>query len=175
MILYLLNKKANHNRLAFFISFLLSFSALAMKKRSFTVKEEMKKPLVSLMDLSVNLHRAVYDQNAEQMDLIILKMIQQTTQLKQNANTVLPYHEQSYLNKLLRSLQFNLEAFRKSNRYKKNYINSINRKLTYIAHIYGLKKYTVFFCSKDRSVWMQTNRSKPLHLSHTSCGIPVSR
>lgn len=175
MILYSLNKKANCNRLAFFVFLLFSFSVFATKKKSFTVKEEMKKPLATLMDLSVNLHQAVYDQNIEQIDLIVLKMIRKTNQLKQDASTILPHHEQSYLNKLLQSLQFNLEAFRKSNRYRKNYINSINRKLTYMAHIYGVTKYAVFFCSKDRSVWMQANQNKSLHLSHTSCGTPVNR
>ena len=113
----------------------------------------MKKPLATLMDLSVNLHQAVYNQNVEQMDLIVLKMIRKTNQLKQNASTILPYHEQSYLNKLLQNLQFNLEAFRKSNRYKKNYINGINRKLTYLAHIYGVKKYMLFSSAQKIEVY----------------------
>ena len=175
MLFYLFNKKASFIRLAFFIFFLLGFSTwVQAKQKSFPVKEEIKKPLTVLTDLSVSLHRAVYNQNTGQADLLALKMIQQMDHLQQTAGKILSLHENAYLNKLLQGLRFNLEVLRASRRYKQNYINTINRKLTYIAHIYGLKNYTVFFCPADRSVWMQDKKNKPLHLSHTACGIPVS-
>ena len=34
-------------------------------------------------------------------------------------------------------------------------LKSISRALTYVAHVYGLNDYAVFFCPADRSVWMQ--------------------
>ena len=175
MVFFKFNRKAKLFCLAFFIFFLFTTFSVAAKNKTFIVEESIKDLLVSLVDTSVHLHQSVYDQNISAIELNTLKLLKQVQWLRANIHhKAYHYQEAAYLDKLLLGLEFNLEAFRKSKLYKKNYIKSINRKLTYIAHIYGVKKYTVFFCAADRSVWLQDKKNKPFHLSHARCGIPVS-
>ena len=143
-----------------------------MKKAFFPIKNELKGPLVSLLDEVVYLHQAFYSKKEDQIHLISSKMTNQIEILEQSPH-FLSYHQQSYTHKLLRDIKAQLEAIKSAGNTRKSSINSINRTLTYMAHLYGLKKYAVFFCPKDRSVWMQgknKQKTRPLHLEYQSCG-----
>lgn len=151
-----------------------SFCGFALKK-TFSVKDELKEPLTSLLDEAVYLHQAFYSQREDQIRLTSLKMINQIAMLEQSPQLV-PYHQRSYIDRLLKSLKPRLEAIRTSPSTRRTNINSVNRTLTYMAHIYGLNKYAVFFCPDDRSVWLQGKKSKkmkPLHLAYQKCGALV--
>ncbi len=153
----------------------MAYAKTYAKRKGFSVTAEMHSSIRSLVDLSVNLHQAVYDQDQAKIDLIVSKMKRHIQHIKNKNNNSRSYHEKSYLNKLFGSLQFNLIALNQSSRYRTNYVHVINRKLAHIAHIYGLKKYFVFFCAKDKNVWMQATKSKPLHLNYEVCGQPVGK
>ena len=152
-----------------------SFCGFALKK-TFSVKDELKRPLTSLLDEAVYLHQAFYSQQEDQIRLTSLKMINQIEMLERSPQ-LLPYHQRSYIDRLLRSLKPHLEAIRTSSAgIRRTNINAVNRTLTYMAHIYGLKKYAVFYCPDDRSVWLQGKKSKkmkPLHLAYQECGALV--
>lgn len=155
-----------------------SVSSFALK-RTFPLTNEWKTPLVSLLDEAVDLHQAVYAQKEDQVLLTLSRMVNQIETLKQSPS-VLPYHQQSYMYKLLQGLKPQLEAIKTSSPgNRKNNINSVNRTLTYMAHVYGLKKYAIFFCPQDYSVWMQgkqkTKKNRPLHLDYKSCGALVNK
>lgn len=166
-------------RISFIIVLMLFFSGdgLAMKRANFPITRELKGTLTSLLDKAVDLHQAFYSKKEDQMRLTLLRMINTIEVLEQSPQS-LPYHQKSYISKLLRELKPKLETLKNSHTKTAESINSINRSLTYMAHVYGLKKYVVFFCPKDRSVWMQgqnTNTTKPLHLEYQSCGAPVGK
>ncbi len=156
----------------------LSHAGWAMKKPAFPLKEELKGPLVSLLDEAVDLHRAFYSKKEDQINIISLKMARKIEELEQSPR-LLPYHQGSYIHRLLQGLKPQLEAVKTPGSKRQSNIASINRSLTYMAHVYGLRKYAVFFCPADRSVWMQDpggkGKIKPLHLQHRSCGSLVGK
>lgn len=157
-----------------FLLIIFSFGGFALKK-TFSVKDELKEPLTSLLDEVVYLHKAFYSQQEDRIRLTALKMINQIEMLERSPQ-LLPYHQRSYIDRLLKSLKPQLEAIRTSPSRRRTNINSVNRTLTYMAHIYGLNKYAVFFCPDDRSVWLQGKKSKkmkPLHLEYQECGALV--
>ncbi len=161
------------------LTVLCGFS-FAMKKPAFPLKEEIKGPLTFLLDEAVSLHRAVYSKQEKQIHVALLKMRYQIEMLEKFPQ-LLPYHQQSYIKRLLQYLKPKLEAIKApGDNRRKNNIASINRTITYMAHVYGLKKkYAVFFCPQDRSVWMQKEKkarqTKPLHLEYRSCGALVGK
>ena len=151
-----------------------SFCGFALKK-TFSVKDELKGPLTSLLDEAVYLHQAFYSKQEDQIRLTSLKMMNQIEVLERSPQLV-PYHQRSYIGRLLKGLKPQLEAIRTSPGMRRTNINAVNRTLTYMAHIYGLNKYAVFFCPDDRSVWLQGKKSKkmkPLHLEYQECGALV--
>ena len=132
---------------------------------------------MSLLDEAVYLHKAFYTQEEDQILLTLSKMVN-TIEILEQSPSPLPYHQQSYVHRLLQRLKPQLEVIRTTPGKRKVTINSINRTFTYMAHVYGLKKYAVFFCPTDYSVWMQgknTKKTKPLHLDYKSCGALVSK
>ena len=146
----------------------------AVKKNTFTLEQKLKSPLVSLLDETVDLHKAFYSQRDDQLHLAVSKMVAHISTLEKNTYLFSPT-QRSYMHRLLQGLKPKLEAIKAEGTKKggKPHIDSINRTVTYMAHLYGLKKYTIFFCPQDRSVWMQgkTGKNRPLHLN--SCGAPV--
>ncbi len=158
---------------------MLSFSCAswALKRTNFPVTKELQEPLTSLLDKAVDLHQAFYSKKEEQIHLTLSSMIN-TIESWERSPQLLPYHQQSYISKLLQKLKPELSALKNSHGRAKRNINAINRSLIDMARMYGLKKYIVFFCPKDRSVWMQGQRAKttkPLHLEYQSCGAPVNQ
>ena len=178
---FLLQKKSMHKLIfIIFINFFLSSTLSAMvKKGSFLLERQVKAPLVSLLDEAVYLHEMFYSKNEDQVHLRASKMIQQIRNIRQQQSIIsLSHHQRSYMEKLLQDLSSRLESLKISSepRSRVNNMHAINRQLTYMAKVYGLEKYDVFFCSKDRNVWMKKNtKSKTLHLSDTSCGVSVSK
>ena len=159
------------------IFILFSSFGFALKKPSFPLKDELKGPLISLLDEAVYLHKAFYSKKEDQIHLTVSKMVSQIKALEQSPQ-LLPYHQKYYVYRLLQTLKPQLESIQSVPEERSANINSINRTITYMAHIYGLKKYDVFFCPTDRSVWMQgkkIKKARPLHLKYQSCGSPVGK
>ena len=156
-----------------------SFNAIAMvKKRSFSLNKQTKTSLVFLLDQAIQLHEVFYSKNEDQVLLKASKMIQHIKTIKPGLKRSLSYHQWLYIERLLQNVNSQLESLKiisdKTDRVGK--IHSINRQVIYMAKVYGLKKYDVFFCSKDRSVWMQNiAKHKPLHLGYEFCGVSVSQ
>ena len=147
--------------------------SFAVKKSTFTLEQKLKSPLISLLDETVGLHKAFYSKRDDQVHLAVSKMATHISTLEKNTYLFSPT-QRSYIHRLLQGLKPKLEAIKaEGTRGGKPHIDSINRTVTYMAHLYGLKKYTIFFCPQDRSVWMQgkTGENRPLHLN--SCGAPV--
>lgn len=148
-----------------------------MKRATFPLRDELKVPLVSLLDEAVYLHQAFYSKKEDHIYLALSKMVNQIEILEKSPK-LLPYHQRFYIYRLLKDLKPQLEAMKITKGKRKVGINAVNRTLTYMAHIYGLKKYAVFFCPKDRSVWMQgkgAEKMRPLHLEYQSCGSLVGK
>ncbi len=148
-----------------------------VKKSSFSLEQEAKTPLVSLLDEAIRLHEVFYSKNEDQINLRASKMIQQIRDIRKQSVLSLSHHQRSYMEKLLQDLSSQLESLKMSGESDRvTQIHAINRQLTYMAKVYGLKKYDIFFCSKDRRVWMQgSTKNKPLHLNYEFCGVPVTK
>jgi len=161
------------------IFFIPHFSS-AMKKQVFPLKNELKMPIIALLDEAVDLHQAIYFKKEDQVRLALSKIIKQIKMIE-DSYQLLPYHQQSYIYKLLQDLKPTLENIKSSSmKNRAEYINTINRTVSHLSHIYGLKqKYAVFFCRKDRSTWIQSksqkHNKKPLHLEHSSCGNIINK
>ncbi|MDE0517999.1 MAG: hypothetical protein OXH36_00365 [Bdellovibrionales bacterium] len=146
-------------RLGIVILVLFSSFSFAIKREAFPIKEELENPLTALLDEAVDLHHAIYSNQEGRIHLTLSKMINKIEELKQFPQ-LLPYHQQSYTYNLLQGLRPQLEAIKVSRGKRKDNINAINRTLTYMAHVYGLRKYAVFYCPKDKSVWIQKGNKK---------------
>ena len=163
--------------------------AVASSSPVFRLQGETKtrEALASLLDEAVLLHQAVYSGQGGRISLHALKIINQIKGLRGGMATFPVqaagpggrgggyHHELSYRNRLLVRIERRLEALLLSPRGgRSSQMNRANLMFSNLALAYGFKKYVVFFCSRDRSVWMQTPRhKKALHLSHKDCGQPV--
>ncbi len=162
------------------VLFFLSLPAFSMKRESFFLKNEVRKPLISFLEQTVGLHEALYSKKKDQVNLIVSKMIKQIEELKASQKNLvhLSLHEKLYMDKWLGKLKIHLEAIKNSDQQRRINMNAINRALAYVAHLYELKQYAVFFCPQDQSIWMQTKeikKEKLLHLNYESCGTMVGR
>ena len=160
---------APHYKFYFILSLVLllfSFSVLALKKPVFSLTKEWEASLTALLDSAVQLQNAFYARSDKQVSLSSAKMTYQIKQLEKSSH-LLPYHQHLYIQNLLNTLKPRLSAMLKQKNRKTGNIKFISRAVTYMAQVYGLNKYVVFFCPTDRSVWMQKAK-KYQYVSHSN-------
>lgn len=156
-----------------FAGLMVFLSATANGKPSFALKEGRFKNLLSaFMDEAVLLHHAVYLKNTDHIRLHAFRIRQHIQKLKNLPFTdSLSYHELSYRSRLLTRIESGLAGMLSSSEKEQLAImHDINKTFSYLVRAYGLKRYFVFFCSKDRSTWVQKNIRPVLHLNHSVCG-----
>ena len=173
--------KRKEMKIKFFIipiSFCFCMGLEAMvKKSAFSLEQQTKAPLISLLDEAIYLHEMFYSGNEDQINLRASKMIQKINNIRRQSIASLPHHQRNYMERLLQDLSSQVESLKVSEPEDRvNNIHAINRQLTYMAKVYGVKKYNVFYCPTDRKVWMQgSDKNKPLHLNKKVCGTSVNK
>ncbi len=148
-------------------------SAAATGKPSFVLKEGHFKNLLSaFMDEAVLLHQAVYLKNTDHIRLHAFRIGQQVQKLKNFPFAdSLSYHELSHMSRLLSHIESGTAGMISASAKRQRAImKDLNKTFSYLVRAYGLKRYFVFFCSRDRSTWVQKNIRPVLHLNHSACG-----
>jgi hypothetical protein len=136
------------------------------------IKPILKTELNKLLAATNDLHGACFRQNElrieAQLKIVILKikLAHQKTSLAKEPAT--------HLNKMLEAARVQLELAQMNEGEKRQEsIKQAFKQLVQIAKVYKLDNYRIFFCSKDKSVWLQKdwrakNPINPENLKH--CG-----
>ncbi|MCB0415804.1 MAG: hypothetical protein KDD50_15810 [Bdellovibrionales bacterium] len=158
-----------------FCGLMLSPSVQAASKGQITVKGALKESLNSMLKVASDLHTSCYEQNEPKIAThlkslsVSIQRVQRTGELSNQQNP--------HLNKILDAIQSQIKIIQNSNHIdKKENLKNAFRQLVQIVKVYKLDSYRVFFCSKDRSVWMQKSWKPQNPISpekYKDCGKPV--
>jgi hypothetical protein len=137
---------------------------------------EIKNELNAVLKATVELQEASFRRN----DKDIAKSLKRLLGRIESANrkTPLAKEQRTHLQKLLGAAQTALEKGRRTTGAdRQTFMQKAFKQMVTIAQAYQLEPYKMFFCPKDKSVWLQRS-SKPQNPinpeTHGNCGKPVT-
>ncbi len=147
------------------------------RRRKIIVKGALKVELNNLLRSSSELHTGLYKQDEP---LIATQLQKVLSNLKKTSlRTFMAEGQRPHIDKMLEASQINIEtAQMQSGDKRRESLKQAFRQLVQIAKIYKLDRYRVFFCPKDKSVWIQKSRKpqNPIHpVKYGKCGRLVER
>jgi hypothetical protein len=132
--------------------------------------------LNSVLKAGAGLHKSLVNQDEEQTEMGIRDMIFEIDQARATSRLSKP-HERAHLTRILDAAkeQFELTqtAFGDERRTR---LEDAYNQLVNLVRIYRLdRSYTIFFCAKDRTTWVQRGMKpqNPFRPEREPCGIPV--
>lgn len=133
---------------------LSSWSAEARRFGKIDIEGPLKKELNSVLKAAIDLHTACISQDDSQIKASLVSVISSIDSA--HDHTEMADDEKMLLEKMLDSAKTQLEMT-KMNRgeEKQEALKEAFNQLVQIAQVFKLDDYPVFFCSKDRSVWLQ--------------------
>ena len=155
---------------------LIFFSLLSEARRKpQSVAGPVRTQLNQVLYFPDQLHKALFEKNGFAVDESSSQLLGVTTQaeekLKKNGSGFAYIVEVlSSVRKMLVLAQRNPEETREST-YRLVFYNIVQ-----MARNYKLKKYNIFFCSRDRSGWLQSSRRAKNPFSpdtYENCGAPI--
>lgn len=164
------------NRLVL-ITILLSFIQAEARRRKIDVSEPLKQELNHVLKATNELHSAFFAQD----EAMIATKIQSTIQSigRANERSYLAPTQKMHLTKMLNSAKSHLEMTQmQSGSKRQKSLKKAFAQLVNLAKVYRLDNYRIFFCPKDKSVWIQKSwkPKNPIHPKlFGSCGRLVDR
>ena len=164
-----------HLRVYFLAILFISFTSSAHAGRygaKIEVQEALKVELNSMLDAASDLHKALFAQSEEDIAEQTEKLIERINSASKRS--VLAQVQAPHLQKILEAakekllMSQNVEGQQK----KKNYAGAF-KDLVQIPQVFDVGAYKVYFCNKDKSIWIQSSGSpqNPIHPnSFRSCG-----
>lgn len=143
--------------------------------RKIKLNSVLKKELNQVLKATDELHEACYDQD----EPLISAKLRQVIKAIDGANKKIVYADTQkiHLDKLLKSAKSDLEKSQMSSgKERKDSLKSAFHQIVTIVKTYKLESYKIFFCPKDRSVWIQKSwkAKNPINpKKYGSCGRPV--
>ena len=132
--------------------------------------------LNSVLKAGAGLHKSLVNQDEEQTEMGLRDIIFEIDQARATSRLSKP-HERGHLTRILDAAkeQFELTqtAFGDERRVR---LEDAYNQLVNLARIYKLdRSYTIFFCVKDRTTWVQRGMipQNPFRPDREPCGIPV--
>ncbi|MBE8222014.1 MAG: hypothetical protein HAW60_04710 [Bdellovibrionales bacterium] len=157
------------NKVLFFLFFLLTNSFFAHGKK-------IKLPTLSviqinhLLDLSVDTFykETMSSKSKPKFTGNSLLKIQKSTKLLLNSSKILAPEIAVHFKKIFKALDVQISLLLKTS--KKVYVKQVWKSLFIISRSFNVKTYFYGFCSKDRSMWIQKKKSKPVNpIGLSSC------
>lgn len=136
------------------------------------IKEALRTELNAVLKSTSDLHQACVKQNDEQVATSIRRLLINIE--RANKKSVLAANQQTHLVKILNAAkrEFEMSQVMSGNERRKR-LKSAFGQIVQIAKVYQVDRYRIFFCSKDRSVWIQKSwkAKNPVHPKQfANCG-----
>ncbi|MEZ4873646.1 MAG: hypothetical protein R2827_15675 [Bdellovibrionales bacterium] len=128
------------------------------------VEGALQTELNNVLKAADELHLAFYEQDEPKIATKIKGLLQFIN--RAHSRTTLANDQQPHLEKMLEAARANLELTQmKNGADRQEPLKDSFRQLVQIAKVYKLDRYRIYFCPKDKSVWLQKGgRPKnPIH------------
>lgn len=143
--------------------------------RKIKLDSVLKKELNNVLKATDELHEACFNQD----EPLISAKLRLTIKAIESANKKIVYadNQKIHIDKLLKSTKSDLEMFQMSKgRERQDSLKSAFHQIVTLVKTYKLDSYKIFFCPKDKSVWIQKGwkAKNPINPEkYGSCGRPV--
>lgn len=119
-----------------------------------------------------DMHSAFFEQNEEQIKATLQKVLSSIDRAKVKSG--LAEDHKPHLVKMLEATRAELQVAKNSEgEQRKDSLKNALKQIVQLAQTYKLDKYKVYFCPKDRAVWLQKSwgPKNPVHpKKHGDCG-----
>lgn len=141
----------------FIVSYILSGSAPAEARRpiqKIKLQSALKAELNQVLKDAVGLQEASFKQNDQATSSAIKRLVKSIDEA--SAQTHLAKEQQTHMLKILVAAKTYLEKSRRTmGSDRQTYFQKAFHQLVVIAQVYQLDPYKIFFCPRDKSVWIQ--------------------
>jgi hypothetical protein len=140
------------------------------------VQGELKTELNSVLKATVDLQESIFKDSDGKISQNIKKLVQKIDSASKK--THLAKEQKTHMLKMLTAAKTALEKSRRTTGADRHtFLQVTFKQLVGLAQTYQLDKYKIFFCPKDRSVWLQRG-NKPQNPVNPgtlgTCGKPVT-
>jgi hypothetical protein len=137
---------------------------------------ELKSELNAVLKATVELQEASFKRNDKQVSQNLKRLITRIDLATKKAN--LAKDQRTHIQKLLGTAKLALEKSRKAaGADRQTFLQKAFKQMVTLSQAYQLESYKMFFCPKDKSIWLQRG-SKPQNPinpgTHGNCGKQVT-
>lgn len=138
------------------VGFVFGFhtSVYAKASAKMSVEPALEVELQAVLDSSVSLHQALFQQNEAEVDVALKEILIRIERSEQKSS--LSPSGQTHLLKILDAARGHLEMGQiQSGSDRSKSLQGAFHQLVQLNRIFDLGDYKIYFCSKDRTVWLQ--------------------
>lgn len=157
---------------------IVAFAALPAIGGELALSSQLRRELDLVLKAGDSLHKALVQQNEEQVELSLRDVLYQLDRSKTASYLAKP-HERRHLMRILEAAreQFELTQTTFGEDRRMRFESGFNQ-IVNLLRIYRLDRaFTIFFCPKDKTTWIQrgSKPQNPFHPESGSCGMKVPR
>lgn len=134
--------------------------------------EALTAELNGVLRAANEMHSAFFEQNEKKIEASVEQVLNSIARAEKK--TALAESQKPHLLKMLEATREEMnEVKNSSGNDRKQSLKNALEQLVLIAQTYQLEKYKIFFCPKDRAVWLQKSwkAKNPIHPKlHAQCG-----
>ena len=136
---------------------------------------QTKASYLKLLDQAVDFHKALDKGDQKNIQQEIKKTKDMLAQVYQKSLSLPAFHQRIHSYKLLSSIEQQLTGLSLDQSHNKKNVKKLFLSFFELAQVYDLNKEMkgrMFYCPKDRSVWIQssTKAKNPISPQYNSCG-----
>jgi len=140
--------------------------------RRMELNDQLVEELNGMLRATNEMHSAFFEQDEQKIETALQKVVISID--KASKKTSLEDSQRTHLNKMLRAAKSGVEMTKNTaGEDRKKNLQKAMKQIVQIAQLYDLDRYKVFFCPKDRSVWLQKSwkAKNPIHPKlYAKCG-----
>ncbi len=120
--------------------------------------DHVKKTVLQIVESGISLHIARVEAKQAQEKVVI-------SEIEDEIQSLLPMlpssdFRYSHLRKVLTTLNDSIEMYQEGGKRPKRHLQNFFKELVEISKLYKVARYPVFFCSVDKSYWIQKSYRK---------------
>lgn len=153
----------------------LNFSVFASNKK-FKISNKLNSEVQEIITLAAELHQFRVKKNEEEATKVAKTLAAELSHAKEITTKVEDLQD-VHIAKILDSAYASLKIYN-TNPKSKDAVGGLKgffKEMVQITQVLEVKKYRLFFCPIDRSLWLQkdSKAKNPVNLNHVNCGKPV--
>ena len=155
--------------------FLFMEPAAAARNTKIEVLGALKADLNEVLAATTDLHKACYDRDEQKVAVTLEALVQKIE--KAGKKSTMEKRNHPHLVRILNAAKGQLLQSQASNgKSRSKSLSKAFGQLVLLAKVYKLKRYPMFFCSKDKATWLQSGwkAKNPINpVRWGSCGSPI--